>query len=643
MKKKILLVTAVIISSHLYAQDSTKKTLDEVVVTATKFPIKQSQTGKVVTVIDQAILKNNAGKTLTEILNYQAGIFINGANNSPGTNQDIYFRGAATGNTLILMDGIPVGDPSQINNSFDLNNINPAQIERIEILKGSQSTLWGSDAVAGVINIITKKGGLNKISPSAGISYGSYNTFRGNAGINGKLNKFTYNLSYSHTDSKGFSAAYDSTGNNEFDKDGFKQNNFQANLGYQLTEKLAVSGMSNYGKYKNDLDAGAFTDDKDYTSANTSFINSIGLVYKLKTGSLHFTNTFINARRVLNNDTTSAAGNGDYYRGNYKGRSYVAELFGNIALSNKFSLTGGVQRMAQNTDQSNAGYIRDYDYGYSSALGKDSTHSTNYSVYASLLLLDVNGFNAEAGVRYNNHNIYGSNATYSFNPSYNIDENTRVFVNISSAYKVPSLYQLYSEYGNKDLQPEESNNYELGVQSFTNNKKNALRIVAFKRDIRHLIIFYSDPVTYASKYINRDKQNDYGFELESITTIDKIGNWVNNFTYVDGEGKNDNVKVKNFYRRPNFSFNSTLTLQPAKGLTIMPSFRFVGSRLKGTYDAGPALMPQYYTVDFYTSYNFTKQLRAFVDLRNITNQQYFDVVGYTSRKFNVMAGLSFSL
>ena len=104
-----------------------------------------------------------------------------------------------------------------------------------------------------------------------------------------------------------------------------------------------------------------------------------------------------------------------------------------------------------------------------------------------------------------------------------------------------------------------------------------------------------------------------------------------------------NVKIKNFYRRPNFSLNSTLNLQPAKGLTITPSFRFVGSRLKGEYDAGQALGPQYYTIDFYTGYNFTRQLRAFVDLRNITNQQYFDVVGYNSRKFNVMAGVSFAL
>jgi len=274
------------------------------------------------------------------------------------------------------------------------------------------------------------------------------------------------------------------------------------------------------------------------------------------------------------------------------------------------------------------------------ALSSDSAKTSNFSAYASLNLLDLKGFNIEAGLRYNRHNIYGSNATYSFNPSYNIDENTRVFLNISSAYKVPSLYQLYDfDAGNKNLEPEESNNYELGVQSLTNNKKNSLRLVAFKRDIRHLIVYYTSP-SYDNEYINRDKQNDYGFEIESNIAIGKIGNWVNNFTYVDGEGNNDNEKVKNLYRRPNVVVNSALTLQPATGLTIMPSCRFVGTRLKGLYDAGPATMPQYYTIDLYTAYNFTKQFRAFVDLRNITDQEYFDIIGYNSRRSNFTVGVS---
>ena len=639
MKMKILLVTAVIVSSHLYSQDSTKN-LNELVVTATKFPLKQSQTGKVVSVIDQQTLQRNAGRSLTELINYQAGIFINGANNVLGTNPDVYLRGAASGNTLVLIDGIPVSDPSRINNSFDLNSITIPQIERIEILKGAQSTLWGSDAVAGVINIITKKSGLKKFTPVAGISYGSYQTFKANAGINGMIDAFNYSLNYTHTNSKGFSSAHDSTGNDNFDNDGFQQDNFQANIGYRFTPAFSVSAMSSYGKYKTDLDGGAFKDDKDYTSGNTNLVHSFTLVYKVNKNALHFTNTWINAKRSTANDTTGAAGNGEFYRDSYTGRSVVSELFGNFFLAKKWSLVSGVQRIGQNTDQSVQSYSREYAFGYSSKLGQDLARSTNYAVYASLLLLDQNGFNAEAGIRYNNHSIYGNNVTYTFNPSYNINDNARVFVNISSAYKIPSLYQLFSEYGNQALKPEESNNYELGMQGFSNNKKNSLRVVGFKRDIRNVIIFYSDPVTYASQYINRDQQYDYGFELESNIAIGKTGSWLNNLTYVTGEGKTANTKVKNFYRRPNFSFNSTLTWAPAKGLTIMPSFRFVGKRLKGKYDLGPEKMAAYYTVDLYTGYKINHQFNVFIDLRNMTDQTYFDIVGYNSRRVNFTIGIN---
>ncbi len=641
MKKKIFIAAAVIISTAAQAQQdtTTAKQLDEVIVTATKFQQKQSTTGKVVSVINQETLQRNAGKTITEIINSQTGVFINGANNNLGTNQDVYFRGAGSGNTLILIDGVPVGDPSQISNSFDLNSIAVGQIERIEILKGAQSTLWGSDAVAGVINIITIKGGKNKISPTAMLTYGSYSTLRGNAGINGTIDKFSYNVGYNFTSSKGLSSAYDSTGTKNFDDDKFTQNNVQANLGYKINDRFAVKGLYSFAKYKANVDAGAFKDDKDNVVDNKNTISNLAFSYTVAKLQLHLSQTFVKAERVYTDDSASVGGFAKYSKGNYNGNSNITELYGNILLHKKLSLVSGVQYLSQKTSQD---YLSISSFGpYKTALG-DSAKANNFSLYNSLLLTDVKGFNLEAGFRYNHHSIYGGNATYTFNPSYNIDENTRVFVNISSAYKIPSLYQLYSEYGNKDLKPETSNNYELGVQTFSNNKRNSFRIVGFKRDIKDLIIFYTNS-SFVSKYINRDEQHDYGFELESSTAIGKKGNWTNNFTYVDGEGRNNNVNVKNLYRRPNFVMNSVLTLQPVKSLTLMPSFRFVGTRLKGQYDAGPATQPQYYTIDCYLGYEFAKYFRLFIDLRNITNQQYFDVVGYNSKKFNVMTGLSFAL
>lgn len=149
-------ILAFTISSSLSAQDTTK-TMTEVVVTANKFPVKQNETGKVMTVITQALLQKSYGKSLTELLNEQVGLSINGTTNTAGTNQTVYMRGASSANTLILLDGVPLNDASGITSEFDLNNFSIYSIERIEILKGAQSTLYGSDAVAGVINIITKK------------------------------------------------------------------------------------------------------------------------------------------------------------------------------------------------------------------------------------------------------------------------------------------------------------------------------------------------------------------------------------------------------------------------------------------------------------------------------------------------------
>jgi vitamin B12 transporter len=371
---------------------------------------------------------------------------------------------------------------------------------------------------------------MGKFNPFASASFGSYQTFRGAAGLNGQLGKFNYNLQYNHTGSKGFSSPTISTHRNDFDKDGFRQDNLQVNLGYQLTQKLSITSMNNFGVYETDLDAGAFSDDKDYTGENTNSINSVSLVYKTSKSALHFTNTILHAKRTLNDDSSSIGGFSKYARASYKGYSFISELTGNHSFTDRLSLVGGVQRLAQNTGQS---FYSISDFGpYESSLDKDSAAITNYALYASLTLVNLEGFNAEAGIRYNNHSIYGNNTTYSFNPSYNIDENTRVFVEYIIRIQDASLYQLYSEYGNTDLQPEESNNYEAGVQSLSGDKRSSLRIVGFKRDIRHLIIFYSDPVTYAAQYINRDKQHDYGFEVESNLAIGKAGNWLTNITYV---------------------------------------------------------------------------------------------------------------
>ena len=140
MKKDFFVVAAIITSSQLHAQlvpahreDTTAKVLDEVILTANKFEQKQSHTGKVVTVITNEQIEKSHGKTVAQVLNEQAGISIAGAYNAMGSVQTVFTRGASSGRTLILMDGIPVNDPTMINNEFDLNLYSINDVERIEM------------------------------------------------------------------------------------------------------------------------------------------------------------------------------------------------------------------------------------------------------------------------------------------------------------------------------------------------------------------------------------------------------------------------------------------------------------------------------------------------------------------------------
>src|SRR5215212_1537953 len=225
--RKIFAVAALFISSQLVAhtagqqQNDSSKTLDKVVITATKYPTKQSNTGKSVSVVTREQIEQSAGKDLAQVLNEQAGLTVSGSYSSPGKDKSIFFRGASSNYTLLLLDGIPLNDPSGTGGTFDIRLIPLEQIERIEILKGSQSTLYGSNAIAGVINIISKKPINSYIAGNGLLSYGSYNSFKGNANLSRKTKVLEYNLNYEYFDNKGITEAKDPTGNANFDKDGF--------------------------------------------------------------------------------------------------------------------------------------------------------------------------------------------------------------------------------------------------------------------------------------------------------------------------------------------------------------------------------------------------------------------------------------
>ncbi len=644
MKKKIFIAAAVLFSSPLYAQttDSTKN-LDEVVITATKFPIKQSLSGKVVTVINRQQLERNGGKSLTEVLNTQAGIIVNGSSNAPGTNQDVYMRGAAAGKTLVLLDGVPLYDASGISGAFDLNLIAVDQVERIEILKGSQSTLYGSDAIAGVIHIISKKGGAKKINATANLAGGSYHTFKGSVGLNGTLKNTAYNMQYSKLSSKGFSTAQDQTGAGNFDKDGMDENVFRANFSRKIGDQFLVRANTQLSNYKTDADAGQFKDDTDYTITNKNTVLGFGADYSIAKTMLHFNYNYNRLNRVYLDDSASRGGFSYYSKGDYTGKSHFAELYSNIAVTKHIDVLVGADYRNQLSDQS-YNSVSMYGTYASPTLSDDSVKVNQFGAYTSIVVKDLAGFNVELGGRYNNFNRYGNVFTFSFNPSYVIKKSIKLFGNISSGFKAPSLYQVYSEYRIPagELKPEKSLTIEGGVQYYKENVH--IRIVYFNREIRDNIIFYSaGPPSYASYYINADRQKDRGLELEAGVDFGKV---TLNANYVNLDGKFEtrtgtkDTAFFNLYRRPRQTINLNVGIEICKNWNMNIAVQSISKRYEAVYASAPIEMPAYYVWNLYSTYSITKNINAFVDIKNITNEKYSEVYGYNSRRFNFMAGVN---
>ncbi len=642
MKKKIFIAAAVLFSSLVYAQQDSTKNLDEVVVTATKFPIKQSLTGKVVTVIDQQQLLRNSGKSLTEMLNTQTGIIVNGSSNILGTNQDVYVRGAAAGKTLILLDGIPVYDASGISGAFDLNLISVDQVERIEILKGSQSTLYGSDAIAAVINIISMKGGAKKINATANLAGGSYNTFKGSFGLNGTVKNTNYNVQYSKLISKGFSTAQYQTGIDNFDKDGLDENVFRANISQKINEQFSIRANTQLSNYKTDADAGAFTDDADYTIKNKNIMAGFGAEYSLGKSILYFNYNYNKIERTYLDDSASRGGFSYYSKGDYTGKSQFAELYSNIAVTKNVDVLVGADYRNQLTDQN---YFSVSAFGpYASMpLSCDSAKVNQFGAYASIVVKDIKGFNVELGGRYNNFNKYGDVFTFSFNPSYVIKKSIKVFGNISTGFKAPSLYQVYSEYRpvGGELSPEKSLSFEGGIQYFKNNIN--LRAVYFSRNITDNIIFVNTNNAPYGYYANADKQKDKGLELEASIDFGKVtlnANYVNLDGKIETRSGAKDTSFFNLYRRPRQTINLNVGIELCKNWNMNIAIQSVSKRYEGVYASTPIEMPPYYAWNLYSTYSITKNIKTFVDLKNITDEKYSEVRGYNSRRFNFMAGVT---
>ena len=234
--------------------------LSDVVVSATRTDNSTLELASSISIIDSSEIANRKKLNVFDLIKFEYGV------NSiqfgpPGGLATISIRGANAGQSLVLIDGVQMNIPSESSNLFDFANVPVESISRIEVLRGPQSTLYGSDAMAGIINIITHKG-MGKPTVNLTAEAGSYNSFRGSAGLAGSHDNFNYMISLARTQSDGFSAAGKKYGNTE--RDGYKGNNITSRFGYHINKSAGINLIVRYTDGETDLDqfGGMFGDEE---------------------------------------------------------------------------------------------------------------------------------------------------------------------------------------------------------------------------------------------------------------------------------------------------------------------------------------------------------------------------------------------
>jgi vitamin B12 transporter len=592
-----------------------------IVVTATRTEQPKLELGSSTTLMSFEDLKKAGKETVAEALAAVPGLDVV-QNGGPGKTADIFIRGANSEHTLVMMDGVEVNDPMSPGRNFDFAHLSLDNIQRIEIVRGPQSTLYGSDAMGGVINIITKKGeGKSRVFISA--EAGSYGTFREAAGVSGETGTVNYSLEISRFDSKGFSESGEKYGNTE--KDGYGNTTFSGRLGFNPGENLEFNIISRYIDARNDLDnfGGVGGDDPNYIIDARQFLLAANSRLSLLKGKWEqrLGISYNNIRRDLTNPTDQFQPF-DSQEGLFKGRIFKIDWQHNLYLHPTNTVTAGIE-YEREWGESVYSWESLWGPGESSFPGK-SARTTGFYIQDSIKIRDT--FFMTLGVRFDDHIRFGNETTYRIAPAVLLKSGTKLKATYGTGFKAPSLYQLYAPatawglVGNQNLEPERSKGWDVGIEQFLFEDRLTFSFTYFQNEFEDLILY-----DFIQGYINISQAETKGYEVFMSARPLKDLTIQGSYTYTDAK---DRETGEQLLRRPKHKANLTFNLGLFKRANANLFIIHVGKRV----DLFP--YPTITEADAYTlfnlaaSYQLSKNIEIFGRIDNLFNREYEAVLGY---------------
>ena len=618
------------------AQDQNlSKTIEEVVISDTKFAQSKEKSGKIIEKISAKDLENKKGQSLAAVLSQVAGVEVAGSQSGTGKNLEYYIRGGRSRQVLIVIDGVPVTDASGIGFQYDLRLLPVEQIESIEIMKGAASTLYGSGAATGLINITLKKASKKEIEGTAYMNLGTQNVpnqrktsaqdFNQGFSVNGTKGSVSYFTSLNSTENKGISEA----SGTDFETDYFSRVNALQKIGIQFNSKFSLQAFTNYDRLKSSFDGGNFSDEEANISLSEQFRVGLTPKYKYANGELNFVTGFTNLERHY--DTYSSWTSSVNYS-YYKSRSVNVDIFNKYNFSKTFFLILGTQ-------------FQFMDMQEASVYENISNSEANFNVidpYATAVYYSNFGLNINAGARLNKHNVYGNHTTFNFNPSYGFKKiPLRIISSYSTAYITPSLYQLFSPYGNLKLKPEENTTIEVGFETILLNKKITLNTIGFYREEENSYDFYTDLTTYESQYINNSNVViAKGMETTLVIKPNSYLSINGNYTFTQVAEAQSKLIPKH---KVNFSFDVDFT----KKIHWNAQYQYVAARNDAFFDSNTfetikTTLGSYQLINTNFSIDvLPNRLSIFAAVTNILDKDFYENIGYSVRGRNFKLGLNF--
>ena len=608
-----------VVAGSVRADSATTNRLPDVVVTATRNATPLADVGSSVTVISQAEIANSQARTLPDLLRESAGVNVV-QTGGPGGQTSVFTRGLNSNQTLFMIDGVRVNSP--VFGTAMLANLTPNQVERIEIVRGPQSTLYGADALGGVVNIITHHG-TGPLTGSATLEGGSYGTFNQLAEISGGQGKFSGAAAVSHTYT-----------DNPYPNDDFDNLNLTGTLAYQVVEKATLDATVRFTTTDTGLPS-AYDQGKPLTPNPTD--------------RLHDHNYF--GRVGLQLDPT------DVWRSTF----FVAETHEEL-----FQVGSPYTRSDLRTDLAQFGWQNDVTLADWNKLTAGFDAYLNHGAYVTPGATafdkcnnDVAGYLQDqatlwsrfvltAGTRYDHNSQFGDSVTGRGAGVLRFDETgTRLKASGGSAFKAPTLSDLYQSYpsaygypaflANPNLQPEESTGWDAGLEQDLGSRVTASARY-FENNIRNLIASVYQAPDFIKENVNRARTDGVEISLDA-RPVTNLTCWANYTWLIESKDLNHNT-LNTRLRRPEHSANLGTSYRLFNRVTAHTGLALVGSR----YDYqvvspwGIVRNGAYAKWNFGLTGDINKHFQAFVRLDNLLDEKYAEVIGYPALGRTVIGG-----